>query len=122
MSSNTPKHNLFKSFLFAFKGIALILKERNFIIHLIAASIAIALGFIFTISVNEWLAIIICMSMVLCLEIINTAIEKTIDLLHPQIHPKAGAIKDLAAAAVLVAAIAALIVGLVVFVPKVVGL
>ncbi len=121
MSSNTPKHTLFKSFLFAFKGVALILKERNFIIHLIAAITAVALGFIFTISINEWLAIIICISMVLCLEIINTSIEKTIDLLHPQMHPKAGAIKDLAAAAVLIAAITAVIVGLIIFVPKIFG-
>lgn len=119
MSNNTPKHNLFKSFLFAFKGVALILQERNLIIHLVCGALAIALGFIFKIEEHEWLAIIICMSAVLCLEIINTAIEKTIDLLHPQIHPKAGAIKDLAAAAVLIAAITAIIVGLMVFVPKI---
>jgi len=116
------KHGIGRSFGFAFKGIAIALSERNFVIHLIAALIVTILGFAFRISYLEWITLLICVALVLCLELTNTAIEKTIDLLHPQQHPKAGEIKDLAAASVLVAVIISVIIGVIIFIPKILDL
>lgn len=116
------KHSIGKSFGFAFKGIAVALSERNFIIHLIASLSVIGLGFAFRISYLEWISIMFCICIVLCLELINTAIEKTIDLLHPQQHPKAGEIKDLSAASVLVAVIVSVLIGGLIFIPKIIEL
>ncbi len=105
----------FKSFGFAFKGIAFSLKQRNFRIMLGSAILAILLGFFFHIALTEWCIIIICIGLVLALEIINTAIEFFVDLVHPDFHPVAGKIKDLAAGAVLVFSVVALLCGLIVF-------
>lgn len=114
-----PKHPIHRSFGFAFKGIAQVLKERNFKIQLFVALIAIVLGFVLKLSNSEWFCIILCIGFVLCLEIINTAIEKTIDLLHPDWNERAGKIKDISAGAVLVAAITSAIVGGIIFIPKI---
>jgi diacylglycerol kinase (ATP) len=81
---------------------------------------AILLGFIFKISHTEWIGV--CIALVLSLELINTSIEKTIDLLHPDFNERAGEIKDMAAAAVLVAAIISVIIGLIIFIPKILEL
>lgn len=113
------KQNIFTAFLIAFRGIGLACKERNFIIDLFCAGITIIISFILKISHLEWVAILICIAVVLSLEAINTAIEKTIDLLHPQHHPKAGEIKDIAAGSVLVAVIISGIIGGIIFVPKI---
>jgi diacylglycerol kinase len=116
------KHSLYRSFQFAFKGLKHILKERNFIIHLIVAAMAVLFGFLFRISYLEWISICVCCAMVLSLELINTSIEKTIDLLHPAFDERAGEIKDIAAAAVLLSAIASVIVGSIIFIPKIIDL
>lgn len=113
------KNPLHRSFGFAFKGISLVLKERNFKIQLVAAIVVIALGFVYNISGLEWIALVICIGSVLCLEIINTAIEKSIDLLHPEWNEKAGKIKDISAGAVLVASIASVVVAAIIFIPKI---
>ncbi len=65
----------------------------------------------------EWVAIILCIGMVLATELINTAIERLVDLISPDRNPIAGQIKDIAAGAVLICAIAAAIVGLIIFIP-----
>ncbi len=114
-----PKQSLYNSFVFGFKGLALVLKERNFIIDLIFAAITIITSFILKISYLEWVSILICIALVLSLEAINTAIEKTIDLLHPQQHFKAGEVKDIAAGAVLIAAIISAVIGCLIFIPKI---
>ena len=114
-----PKQSLYNSFVFGFKGIAFVLKERNFIIDLFFAIATIAAGFTLKISHGEWVAILLCMALVLSLEAINTAIEKTIDLLHPQQHTKAGEVKDIAAGAVLIAAIFSAVIGGIIFIPKI---
>ncbi len=106
------------SFKYAFQGLRHVLKaEHNFLIHLAAATAVIMLGAILHISKAEWLIIILCIGMVLITEILNTAIEWLVDMVSPQRNEKAGKIKDIAAASVLVAAIVALVVGIVVFVP-----
>lgn len=116
MEQKNPIH---KSFGFAFKGIGIVLKERNFKIQLVCALVSIALGFIYNISSLEWISIVFCIGLVLCLEMINTAIEKSIDLLHPDWNEKAGKIKDISAGAVLIVSIASAVVGGIIFIPKI---
>jgi diacylglycerol kinase len=113
------KNPLHKSFGFAFKGIYSVLKERNFKIQLLAAVGVIILGLVYSISVAEWIGICFCIGLVLCLEMINTAIEKSIDLLHPEWNEKAGKIKDISAGAVLIASISSAIIAGLIFLPKI---
>ena len=113
------KQSLYNSFRIGFIGIALVLKERNFVIDLFCAFAAIAAGFLLKISYLEWVTVLLCIAIVLSLEAVNTAIEKTIDLLHPHEHEKAGEVKDIAAGAVLIAAIISAIIGVIIFLPKI---
>ncbi len=108
-----------RGFGYAFKGLAHAAKTQlNFRVHLVLAVIAVLLGFVLHISTAEWLWITLCIGMVLLTELINTAIELLVDLVSPEYNEKAGRIKDMCAAAVLITAITALVIGLVIFVPK----
>lgn len=80
---------------------------------------AICFGFLLKIGSKEWIAIIFSISLVFSFELINSAVEKLADVVSPEIHPVIKKAKDLAAAAVLVSSIAALIIGLLIFIPKV---
>lgn len=111
-----------KSFSYAFAGVRFFLGERNIKIHIFMASLAIVLGFTLSITVFEWLAVIFCIALVISLEIINTMIEEVIDYVCSVKNGKAMIIKDLAAAAVLVSALASVIIGLIIFVPKIIKL
>lgn len=93
-------------------------EELNFRIHVVATIIVIAVGLYFKLSITEWLAIIIVIGLVLLTELLNTTIENIADFISPERHEKIKTIKDIAAAAVLISAIVALVVGLLVFVPK----
>lgn len=109
---------LLKSFGYAFNGIALVVKtEINAIIHLIATVLVVILGFRYQIDTTEWVALVVVIGMVWLTEILNTAMEEAIDLLHPEQAVAAGRVKDIAAGAVLVASFIAVIVGLLIFVP-----
>ena len=109
-----------KSFGYAIEGIVYSFKKgTHFKMHVAAAIIVIALGFIYSISTTEWLIIILISSGVISAEAINTAIEETCDLLHPNIHPRAKLAKHCAAGAVLILSIAAVIIGLMIFIPKI---
>jgi len=111
------------SFKYAFKGIGYIIKTQpNMQIHLIAAIIVILAGVFFKLSNIEWTIIVIAISIVLITETINTAIEYFVDLVSPDYNKKAGLIKDLAAGAVLFAAIGSLIIGIIIFLPKILKL
>ena len=114
------KHPLWKSFYHAGQGVkeALVL-ERNMTIHFCFMIAVIIFGFILDISFKEWIVCIILFALVMGLELVNTAIETTIDLCHPEIDEKAKLAKDCAAGAVLLAAIAAAIIGLIIFIPKI---
>ncbi len=120
---NLPKMSLQKraaSFRFAFQGLAdLFQTQPNARIHLLAAAVATTAGFYFQISRMEWLLVLFCVVLVISLEAVNTALEYLTDLVSPGIHPLAGKAKDVAAAAVLVAAIGSVIVGGIVFLPKI---
>jgi diacylglycerol kinase (ATP) len=106
------------SFKPAFKGLAFLLKnEHNFRIHVAATLIVIVLGILFRIRPIEWIAVVLCFGLVISTEIMNTAVEKLVDFVSPQNNEKAGQIKDIAAAAVLVSACIAFIAGLIIFLP-----
>ena len=109
----------FKSFIYAFAGLIYAFKTQlNFKIHCLVAVVAIMMGLYFKLSQTEWLWIVSAICLVLILELLNTAIEVLVDLVSPQQHPKAGAIKDIAAAAVLISALLAVVIALLIFVPK----
>ena len=108
-----------ESFGFAFKGIAtLIQTQHNAQIHVFAVFFVSILGFLLKISTIEWCFIIFAFAIVLAAEAFNTAIEFVVDLVSPNYHPLAGKAKDVAAAAVLLTAVGASIVGMIIFVPK----
>ncbi|MBV8388437.1 MAG: diacylglycerol kinase family protein [Mucilaginibacter sp.] len=112
-----------RGFVYAFNGIwHAAATQLNFRVHLVCALIAVFAGYAFQISSSEWLWVIFCIGMVLVAELFNTAIEFLTDLVSPEYNKKAGLVKDMAAGAVLITAIAALIIGLVIFVPKLLAL
>ncbi|MBT2685736.1 diacylglycerol kinase family protein [Bacillus sp. ISL-37] len=114
------KHPLASSFKFGFEGIAAAAaKERNVQIHLAISVIVILSGFIFSINKYEWIAIILSIGGMVSMEMINTAIERTVDLYTKEYHPLAKQAKDIAAGAVLVFAIASVIIGLIIFLPRI---
>jgi diacylglycerol kinase len=108
------------SFKFAFSGLKLLLKTQpNAKIHLVVTVFVIIFGCFFQISRLEWIAVIGCFALVFSLEAVNTAIENMIDLVSPDYHPLAGNAKDVAAGAVLIAAMAAVLIGFLIFLPKI---
>ncbi len=109
---------IIRSFYFAFAGIGLLLRtQRNAQIELAIGVAACGLGAWVGISRVEWAVIVFTIALVLILEGLNTAVECAIDLASPKIHPLAKAAKDLAAGMVLIASIASLAVGLLIFGP-----
>lgn len=112
-----------KSFACAFEGLKdCLLHEKNFRIQYVVALLIIIAGLSFSISKMEWLVILLCFAVVLCFEIINSAIEKLCDLVCPQFNLTIKKVKDMSASAVLLAAIISFIVGCVIFLPKVIAL
>ena len=92
--------------------------QRNLKIHLCFAIAAVALGFILGIGEAGWLAVVLCIVLVMALEIVNTAIESVVDLVSPEWHLLAKRAKDCAAGAVYLAAFGSLVVAAIVYVPK----
>lgn len=112
--------NLRSSFKYAFVGIATgIRSERNMKIHLTMMIMVCAMGYRFKISVVEWCLCMVLFGMVIGMELINCSIEAVVDLVCPQMHPLAKKAKDTAAGAVLVVAISAAVIGLIIFIPKI---
>ncbi len=112
-----------KSFGYAFKGIlTLFSTQPNARIHLTALLVVLAAGLFFNLNTTEWCLIALTSTAVLAAEAINTAIEFIVDLVSPQYHDLAGKAKDVAAAAVLLTAFGAVVVGFLVFFPKIVEL
>ncbi|WP_307473093.1 diacylglycerol kinase family protein [Cytobacillus purgationiresistens] len=111
--------NLFESFFYAFSGIfSAVKKERNLQIHLISALFIIFLGWFLSLTWIEWLFISFAIGGMVALELVNTAIERVVDLATADLHPLAKQAKDIAAGAVFIYAILAIIVGSVIFIPK----
>lgn len=112
-------HSVPKSFGYAWAGIkTAFLKEPNFRVHVFATLLAVALGLFVGLNNQEWSILMVTISMVVALELVNTAIEAIVNLVSPQVQEAARVAKDTAAAAVLLSAIGAVIVGLMLFVPK----
>ena len=109
------------SFRFAFNGMILLFKyEPNAWIHLTIAILVIVLGFILNLKAAEWCLVVLAIGLVLMAEAMNSAIEKTVDRISPDKNVWAGRIKDLSAAGVLLASLAAAAVGLIIFIPKII--
>ena len=106
-----------RSFKYAFQGIATLLRdEHNARIHLAATALAVILGALLGISPTEWCIVIILIGAVFALEAVNTAIEAVCDKVSPDFQPLIKKAKDTAAAAVLFMAIAAVIIGAIIFI------
>ena len=116
-------NRLFKSFKYAYEGLKYAFKyEQNILVHFLATILVIIAGIFFKISMTEWLVLTLIIGLVIATELINTSIQATIDLVTKEVHPLAKVAKDTAAAAVLIFGITALIIGLIIFVPKFIGL
>ncbi len=112
---------LVNSFKYAFYGIKkTYIGEQNLRIHTGIAVLVILFGFLLKISYLEWLVCLILIGLVLMAEFFNTAIEYVVDLASPNVHPLAKAAKDTASAGVLMMAIISAIIGLIIFIPKII--
>jgi undecaprenol kinase len=110
-------------FSYAWNGILeTFMTESNFRFHLVAASLVAICGFTLQINRLEWAIILLTIGLVLVAELTNSAIEKIIDYLRPEIHPAAKIIKDAAAGSVLIAALISVMVGCIIFIPKILEL
>ncbi len=106
------------SFVHATNGLRLSLRERNARVQAAAGLVAIALGAALNLSRVEWAVLTLTIALVLALETVNSAIEALVDLVTLDYHPLAKRAKDLAAGAVWLAALAAVVVGLLLFLPR----
>jgi len=110
---------LLRSFGYAFEGVAYILRtQRNARIEIAVAIAAVLLAIWLGLSAVEWAVLVLTIVVVLALEWMNTSLELAVTLASPQQHPSAKAAKDVAAACVLLAAVASVIVGLLLFAPR----
>lgn len=113
------KNKLLHSFKYALAGIFASFKtEKNMKIHILIMALVILAGFIFKISQTEWMICILLFGIVIAGEIFNTAIEIVVDMVMPHQNKKAKLAKDLSAGAVLILAIAAAIIGFMIFIPR----
>ena len=107
-----------KSFGYAFKGIGTLVRTQPHArIHAMATVVVVGCGFLFEVTRIDWLALVLAIALVWVAEAVNTAIEFLTDLASPEYHPLAGKAKDVAAGAVLLAAIAAIAIAVIVFAP-----
>lgn len=115
------KKSIIKSFKYAIEGIYTGIKEeRNMKIHIFIMILVIISGIVMKISKTEWIICIIQFGFVISLELVNTAIESTVDLITLEKNPQAKIAKDVAAGSVLVTAITSAIIGLIIFIPKII--
>jgi diacylglycerol kinase (ATP) len=111
--------NRIKAFKFASKGFwILITSEKSIISQVFIGIIMTLIGFIMNLSATEWLFQILAIALILVAESLNTGIEKLADFIHPEYHKEIGRIKDISAGAAFFAAIFAVIIGLIIYVPK----
>jgi len=107
-----------KSFAYALQGVAVLVRTQpNALIHLLATILVFVAGCYVGLSRAEWLWIVVAIVLVWSAEAFNTALEQLADALHPERHPGIGRAKDVAAAAVLIAALGAAAIGVLVFMP-----
>ena len=113
-----PQFNFIVSFKCAYEGIRYAIStQRNFRFHLSAALIVVIAAWMLRIDAVAWAVLVLTMGGVIVVELINTAVEVMVDLVSPDYHPLAKTVKDLAAGAVLLAAIGSVIVGIIILGP-----
>ena len=118
MNEKTKK--LINSFKYAFTGIITSFKtERNMKIHVFIMLLVIIVGIVLKVSSLEWMILVILFALVISAELFNTAIETVVDMITKEKNEKAKIAKDVAAGAVLILAIGSIIVGLIIFIPKI---
>jgi diacylglycerol kinase (ATP) len=109
-----------RSFSHAGRGLKLFIRTtHNAWVHIAVAVVVVLLGFVYHLNEAEWGLLVFAIGMVMTAEAFNTAIEIDIDLTSPEYHPYARDTKDVAAGAVLVATITAIVIGCIIFIPKV---
>ena len=119
MNSKQECKKLINSFKYAIEGFISSFKtERNMKIHLLAMLAVLLVGFFLKLNITEWCFITFAIALVIGSELFNTAIETIVDMVSPEKNPKAKLTKDISAAAVLVFAIGAVIIGAIIFIPK----
>ena len=112
-----------KSFGYAFKGIDDVIEhEPNMKIHVVVAILVVIMAFILKVSIIEWIILVLLIGAVLAAETINTTIENLVDMYTKEYDEKAKIVKDTAAGTVLILAITSAIIGLIIFVPKIICL
>ena len=124
-SGREPRRHspLYKSFGYAFEGIGKTIRdERNIKIHLVCTCLVILFGIFLHISVTEWLVCLLLFALIISLELVNTALEAVVDLVTKDRKPLAKKAKDAAAGAVLWSALIAVVIGGIIFLPKIASL
>ena len=112
-----------KSFGYAFKGIDDVIEhEPNMKIHVVVAILVVIMAFILKVSIMEWIILVLLIGAVLAAETINTTIENLVDMYTKEYNEKAKVVKDTAAGTVLILAITSAIIGLIIFIPKIIYL
>jgi diacylglycerol kinase (ATP) len=116
---NTLLTGRLKSVKFAFQGaVKLITTEHSIMVQFSIGIIMTIAGFYFHINTSEWLFQIMAIGLIMSVEGLNTAVEKIADFIHPNYHERIGFIKDIAAGAVFFAALTAIAIGLIIYIPK----
>lgn len=117
-SNNGFFQNRIKSFGHAFSGVAIFFRETvHARIHAVAIVLVLVLGFFLQVSTSDWALLALATGLVLTAEALNSALEYVVDLVSPDFHPLAKKAKDVAAGAVLIAAIASVAIAALVFLP-----
>jgi diacylglycerol kinase len=113
----------YRSFGHAFAGVSQLFRtETHFVLHLAALLLAVIAGFLLKLNNSEWIAVVLVSALVITTEAMNTAVERLTNLVSPNYNEQAKKIKDISAAAVLLSAIAAIAVGLIIFLPRLISL
>jgi undecaprenol kinase len=116
---NKRKYKYTETFKFALEGIRVsFINEKNIRFHIFFSILVIVFAIICKLSRTEWMFLVFAIAGMIVVEMINTAIERVVDLVTDQYHPLAGQAKDIAAGAVLIYAILSIIIGLIIFIPK----
>jgi diacylglycerol kinase len=115
--------NIFYSFKYAFEGLLYGFRTaRNLLVDLFVSIAVMIFGIILGLSTIEWIIIVLCFGLVISLELCNSAIEEVVDMFTQEYNIRAKRAKDLAAGAVLFSALMTAIVGIIIFIPKIIGL
>ena len=120
MTNSSPIQRRIASFRHAFRGLSMVIRTQpNAWFHLLASLVVVGLGAWLRLSVRDWCLLVLAIAVVMSAEAMNTGIEKLADAIHPDPHPLVGQAKDAAAAAVLLVALGALVVGILVLGPAI---